>query len=181
MRKVISRARSLLSRLVGFARPPITLGNDLRPVRAEDAWQRLVSESCRRLERERFEWDSMDPAVMAASTRPALRQLFPVWSMFRSLSFSRCTNYPHSADLPRIRRKASDDFVYDVCAALPDGRVLGSGDADYVADLVVQHLPPDCGPALVGSVQDLAAQIAEKEGVPVAEVLNRLCPRARRQ
>jgi hypothetical protein len=160
-----------MRRRIGFGSAPVPVPVDER---AEDRWERLVSQASRRMERERFEWETLDPAVIAASRRPALRQLFPTMSMKMCLMFSRCTRFPFSTDLPRIVN--SGEFAYTVYAGFPSQAVLGSGDADYVADLVVEHLPQDCGPAFVGSVDELAAQIAATEGVAVANVRRRLHP-----
>lgn len=186
MREVISRARRSFSKWIGSNRALVTLGSEFRfgePIqappdeRAEDRWQALVSEASRRLECKQFVlWERMDPVVIAASKRPALRQLFPILSMYGSLKFSRCTKYPFSWDLPTIVNNTAGDFVYEVCAAGPSGTVLGSGDADYAADLLVQHVPQNCGPAFLGTVEGLARQIAAAEGVPVRDVLRRLCP-----
>ena len=175
LRKIVSSALASMLQRIGSGSAPVTLGSGFRfEHRAEDRWQVLVSQASRRMERERLEWETMDPVVCAASRRPALRQLFPVLNMFSSLAFSRCTRYPFSSDVLRIVH--SGEFVYTVYDGLPSEAVLGSGDADYVADLVVQHLPPDCGPAFVGSVDELAARIAATEGVAVTDVLRRLRP-----
>jgi hypothetical protein len=35
------------------------------------------------------------------------------------------------------------------------GRLLGQGDAAEAVDWIVRHLPPNCGPAVHGTVEDL--------------------------
>jgi hypothetical protein len=91
------------------------------------------------------------PLIEAASKRPELRQLFPFTSM-SSLHFSRTTGYPFTNDCPW---------------AIPigDGRyrahqaggsdVIGEGDAEEVIAMLVANLPPDCGPAVEGTAEDL--------------------------
>lgn len=91
--------------------------------------------------------------VQAASRRPALRQLFPCTS-FLSLRFSRCTEYPYVSDLPSVWSRG--DEGYEILDR--DGRTLGrfaTGDEERVVDLLLAHLPADCGPAVVGSAEDL--------------------------
>ena len=56
----------------------------------------------------------------------------------------------------------------------PEGQLLGRGNAEYTADLVVRHLPPDCGPAFAGTAKDLATHLAERDGFSLEEVLRRL-------
>ena len=73
---------------------------------------------------------------------------------------------------PTCRGSSAAGGGYSVHA---DFAVVGR-DAGFGADLVVLHLPNDCGPAMVGSAEDLAREIAERDGVPVAEVLERLTP-----
>jgi hypothetical protein len=104
----------------------------------EHTWQMLVASARDRLSRAPGEWDGLDLFVVAASTRPALRQLFPVTSSLSSrIGFSRCTRYPFSHDLPSVRGTGDTGlFTYQVCA--PGALVpLGSGDADHAADLLV--------------------------------------------
>jgi Family of unknown function (DUF6193) len=142
----------------------------------ECRWQELVSGASHRLRREQIEWERMDPFVVAASKRPELRRLFPIPSMHGGFRFSRCTKDPFSWDLLGVEHNSGPGcFVYDVRAPWSDS-LLGAGDADCAADLVVQHLPQDCGVAFVGSVVELAQQIAAKESVSVEDVLERLCP-----
>jgi hypothetical protein len=38
----------------------------------------------------------------------------------------------------------------------PDGRLLGRGDADAAVELVVEHLPAGCGPAVPGTAEDIS-------------------------
>ena len=102
MREALSRARRWFSKQ--WPRPTIvTLGSECRfgdPIQvlqippdelAEDAWQVLLSEANWRMKLECENWDRMDPFVIAASKRSALRQLFPQVSLHGYAKFSRCT------------------------------------------------------------------------------------------
>jgi len=90
------------------------------------------------------------PFVEAASRRPQLRQLFPYTSM-NIFCFSRCTGYPFTLDTPFVRPVKEN--WYEVWSA--SGVVLGHGDAEAAAELVVANLPPGCGPAVPGTADDL--------------------------
>jgi hypothetical protein len=91
------------------------------------------------------------PLVEAASRRRELRQLFPFTSL-DTLCFSRCTGYPFTGDTPIVRSLKNGRFE----VVSPAGAVLGHGDAEEAAALVVAHLPPGCGPAVAGTADDLS-------------------------
>ena len=95
----------------------------------------------------------LQPFVQAASRRPILRYLFPYTSM-NTFCFSRCTGYPFTRDTPFVRPVG--DGRYEVTDALE--KVLGRGDAEVAAELVVGNLPPGCGPAVAGTADDLSAE-----------------------
>lgn len=84
--------------------------------------------------------------VKAAAAEPRLRQLFAYTSLNR-LCFSRCTGYPFSWDVPHVRPLPGNRYE----AVSPKGHPLGQGDAGEVVRLVVENLPPDCGPAVPGT------------------------------
>jgi hypothetical protein len=96
------------------------------------------------------ELPKLEPLVANAKEVPALRCLFPFTSLY-SLCFSRCTGYRFSADYPSAcptsegRYRVSDS----------KGICLGEGDAATAVKLIVQHLPPNTGPAIQGTVEDL--------------------------
>jgi hypothetical protein len=91
----------------------------------------------------------LQPLVLEAARRPALRQLFPFTSM-DNLCFSRTTGYPYSRDCPYAR--PCDDDRYRVYRR---GEVaVGEGDAVAAADALVANLPPGCGPAVHGTSGD---------------------------
>jgi hypothetical protein len=79
-----------------------------------------------------------------------LRRLFPYTSL-NIFCFSRCTGYPFTLDTPFVRPVMEN--WYEVMSA--SGLVLGRGDAEAAAELVVANLPPGCGPAVPGTADDL--------------------------
>src|SRR5258708_4271848 len=100
---------------------------------------------------------------------PVLRRLFPFTSLVW-LCFSRCTGYPFSGDCPSV---CSSRWIPDLAArptpeqraalgsekpytvADSKGRFLGEGNAAEAIELIVRHLPPNCGPAVQGTADDL--------------------------
>jgi hypothetical protein len=88
--------------------------------------------------------------VRAAYRRPELRQLFP-YTSFNSFCFSRCTGYPYTGDTPMV--VPTTDGQYEVRGRI--GEVLGRGDADAAVQLVIDHLPAKCGPAVPGTADEL--------------------------
>ena len=97
--------------------------------------------------------------VEAASRRIQLRKLFP-FSSLNTFCFSRCTGYPFSDDTPFVR--PLKEGQYEVVS--PSGAVLGRGDAEAAAELVVVNLPPNCGPAVPGTSKDLAGAEPDAPG-----------------
>jgi hypothetical protein len=99
---------------------------------------------------------ALAPLVEKAMGVPVLRQLFPFTSLNR-LCFSRCTGYPYSGDCPSVwptrwREPPGPPESYTV--GDPKGNVLGQGDASEAVELIVRHLPPNCGPAIQGTADD---------------------------
>jgi uncharacterized protein DUF6193 len=91
--------------------------------------------------------------VSAAATRPLLRQLFPVVSIGRYLSFSRTIGYPFL-----IAGGCAEWIGNDRYRALgPDRRPLGEGTIEEVLDLLERVLPSDTGPAILGTADDFIA------------------------
>jgi len=94
------------------------------------------------------------PLIEAAMQQPELRQLFPFTSL-HTLHFSRTTGYPFTSDCPyaapigngryRVYRKGDEEM----------GQVLGEGGAHEAIAILVANLPPDCGPAIDGTADDL--------------------------
>ncbi len=95
--------------------------------------------------------------IEAAYAQPQLRALYPFHS-HRSLNFSRCTGFPYTHDVPVV---TPTDGTYRVTwwkTRSPQGPAdIGEVDnpRDAVA-LVIAHLPPECGPAVAGTADDLA-------------------------
>lgn len=88
--------------------------------------------------------------VHEASQRPRLRQLFPYTSL-NTFCLSRCTGYPYTKDLPIV--VPVKDNAYEVISR--DGKALGSGNANWAANIVEANLPENCGPAVSGTAEDL--------------------------
>jgi hypothetical protein len=105
------------------------------------------------------------PLVERAMEVPVLRQLFPFTSLF-TLRFSRCTGYPFFVDCPSVcpsrwlphpaagpipeqRAALGPAKLYTVIDS--KGHFLGEGDAAEAIELIVRHLPPNCGPAIQGT------------------------------
>lgn len=108
----------------------------------EQRWQSYMASS---------ELPELMAFVAAASQRKTLRQLFPYTSL-NIFCFSRCTGYPFTRDTPFVRPVMNGQYeVVD-----PSGTVLGRGNGDDAAELVVAHLPHNCGPAIPGTADTLA-------------------------
>jgi hypothetical protein len=105
----------------------------------------------------------MDPQLLnpefsrAAFAEPRLRMLYPLVS-HGSLQFSRCTKFPWSRDIPALFRRARGGFT-----VLRLNEPVGSdrqtvGESETVEEairLIVENLPPGCGPAVTGTADDL--------------------------
>jgi hypothetical protein len=96
-----------------------------------------------------FGFPELVPFVQAAARRPELRQLFPYTSLNR-FCFSRCTGYPFTRDTPLVQPVENGEYE-----VVLEDVVLGRGNAEQAAKLVVAHLPPGCGPAVPGTADDL--------------------------
>lgn len=91
--------------------------------------------------------------VHAAANRPLLRPLVPVVSVGCYLSFSRTIGYPF-ARASACAIWAGDDRY---CVIGPDQKVFGEGTVQEVLDILEGSLPPDIGPAIYGTADDLIA------------------------
>ncbi|WP_405062606.1 DUF6193 family natural product biosynthesis protein [Kribbella sp. NBC_01505] len=107
----------------------------------------------RRRMQEGFSFPGARELVEAAYVEPKLRQLFPFTSHW-SLHFTTCTGYPYTRVIPFVDPLRDGTYqVYD--AKL--GTVIGRADtAEQAIALVLRHLPPDLGPAVAGTAEDLA-------------------------
>lgn len=127
------------------------------------AWQNLY-------ERSRLDgYRDLAPLIDEAMQVPALRQLFPFTSL-SALCLSRCTGYPFSGDCPSAcatsrgviqglltpeHRDLLPPMKAYTVADSTGRRLLGHGDAAEAVELMVRHLPPNCGPAVQGTADDL--------------------------
>ncbi|MEU3692825.1 DUF6193 family natural product biosynthesis protein [Streptomyces narbonensis] len=93
----------------------------------------------------------------AAYAEPRLRQLFP-WTGMGELHFSRCTEQRWTWDIPYIQ--PASEGTYWVSGPRRGETVGPAATAQDAIALVVQHLPADCGPAFLGTPEELAAHAA---------------------
>lgn len=91
----------------------------------------------------------LGPFLLAAAARKELRQLFPFTS-HTTFCLSRCTGYPYTHDTPSVSPRGHDDYEVRL-----GRRLLGRGNAQIAVELVIQGLPQGCGPAVVGTAEDL--------------------------
>ena len=90
----------------------------------------------------------------AAYAEPRLRQLFP-WTGMGELHFSRCTEPRWTWDIPYIQPAAGR--TYWVSGPLRTESIGPAATAREAVVMVVDRLPPGCGPAFVGTPEELAA------------------------
>lgn len=100
----------------------------------------------------------LEDFVLAAAKRPELRQLFPFQSMYW-FCFSRCSGFPYTTDIPGTNW---DRDAYVVCrrSESEDPYHCGwegfaRGNAEEAVEIVVANLPPNCGPAVFATADDL--------------------------
>ncbi|WP_407701433.1 DUF6193 family natural product biosynthesis protein [Thermomonospora echinospora] len=90
----------------------------------------------------------------AAYAEPRLRQLFP-WTGMGELHFSRCTNPRWTWDIPYVARAKGGGYWVE--GPLRSESVGLAATPEQAIAMVVDRLPPGCGPAFVGSPEELAA------------------------
>ena len=100
--------------------------------------------------------------VEAAYAEPRLRQLFP-WAGMRELHFSRCTESDWTWDIPYIQPGATEG-TYLVSGPHRNETVGPAATVQEAVAMVVQRLPVNCGPAFVGTPEELAAHEATAQG-----------------
>ncbi|MET8474120.1 DUF6193 family natural product biosynthesis protein [Streptomyces sp. NPDC006422] len=97
----------------------------------------------------------------AAYGEPLLRQLFP-WTGMGELHFSRCTEQRWTWDIPYIGPGVEGS--YWVLGPLRSEWVGQVATAQEAIATVVDRLPPGCGPAFMGTPEELAAHEATEPG-----------------
>ncbi|WP_198653714.1 DUF6193 family natural product biosynthesis protein [Actinocorallia populi] len=96
--------------------------------------------------------------IDAAYAEPRLRELFP-WTGMGELHFSRCTGKRWTWDIPYIG-PAKDG--YRVEGLLRTETIGPAADAAQAVAMVVERLPANCGPAFIGTPEELAAHEAKR-------------------
>ncbi|MBP8535622.1 hypothetical protein GWI24_21420 [Streptomyces sp. MK37H] len=92
--------------------------------------------------------------VRAAHAEPLLRQLYP-WTGMWELHFSRCTDPRPSWDIPYIGI-LRDGRYYVEGPHRSSPRIAETDSAKTAVAMVIERLPPGCGPAFVGTAEELA-------------------------
>lgn len=103
------------------------------------------------------------PALLeAAYAEPHLRRLFP-WTGMGELHFSRCTEQRWTWDIPYIQPARGGG--YRVSGPLRGEFVGPAATPEQAVTMVVERLPPGCGPAFVGTPEELALHEATNQSV----------------
>ncbi|MET9039552.1 DUF6193 family natural product biosynthesis protein [Streptomyces mirabilis] len=93
--------------------------------------------------------------VQVAHAEPQLRQLCP-WAGMWELHFSRCTGFRPTWDIPYIGT-LTDGRYYVEGPHRNSPRIAETDSAQAAVAMVIERLPPDCGPAFAGTAEELAA------------------------
>ncbi|MGW5333525.1 DUF6193 family natural product biosynthesis protein [Streptomyces bauhiniae] len=93
--------------------------------------------------------------VRVAHAEPLLRQLYP-WTGMWELHFSRCTEFRHTWDISYIGT-LGDGRYYVEGPSRSSPRIAETDSAQAAIAMVIDRLPPGCGPAFIGSADELAA------------------------
>ncbi|MFD4143430.1 DUF6193 family natural product biosynthesis protein [Streptomyces sp. NPDC058572] len=109
----------------------------------EAMWQTILA----------YDDDRVDSAmVQAAHAHPRLRELYPVVS-HGALYLNRCTGFPAPGDVGALFRRSGGGFMV---IRHSDGVTLGEPDTiEEAIELIVANLPEGCGPAIIGTADDL--------------------------
>lgn len=89
--------------------------------------------------------------IKAAYKKKQLKELFPYMSLNR-FCFSRCTGFPYTNDIPLVAPAGSD--LYQI-VDYNQTKVFAEGNAEFIAEKLIEFLPPGCGPAVKGTAKDL--------------------------
>ncbi|WP_327122031.1 DUF6193 family natural product biosynthesis protein [Streptomyces sp. NBC_01341] len=93
--------------------------------------------------------------VRVAHGEPLLRQLSP-WTGMWELHFSRCTEMDYTWDIPYIGT-LRDGRYYVEGPHRSSPRIAETDSAQAAVAMVIDRLPPGCGPAFIGNAGELAA------------------------
>ncbi|MFD7506089.1 DUF6193 family natural product biosynthesis protein [Streptomyces sp. NPDC059850] len=106
-------------------------------------WQSVLS----------YDDERIHPAkVRAAYAQPRLRELYPVVS-HGTLYLNRCTGFPAPGDVGTVYSVVGGGFRV---IRHSDGVVLGEPDTvEESFEIVAANLPEGCGPAIIGTADDL--------------------------
>ncbi|WP_329355332.1 DUF6193 family natural product biosynthesis protein [Streptomyces anulatus] len=100
-------------------------------------------------------WEPFAKLVRVAHAEPLLRQLFP-WTGMWELHFSRCTDMDYTWDIPYIGTLSGGRHcVEGPHRSVP--RIAETDSAQAAVAMVIDRLPPRCGPAFIGDAGELAA------------------------
>ncbi|MFC8717888.1 DUF6193 family natural product biosynthesis protein [Kitasatospora sp. NPDC057198] len=111
--------------------------------RVEAGWRAVRADGCVRPE-----------LLDLAYAEPSLRQLFP-WTGMGELHFSRCTEQRWTWDIPYVQPVAGGG--YRVSGPLRSQTAGPAATAAEAVAMVVERLPAGCGPAFVGTPDELVA------------------------
>ncbi len=123
---------------------------------AEAAWQKILADADAAAERLGTPLsESFAALVRVAHAESRLRQLCP-WAGMWELHFSRCTESRYTRDVLYIGTLADGRFYVE--GPNRDGPQTAETDNAHAAvRMVIEQLPPDCGPAFIGTTEELAA------------------------
>jgi hypothetical protein len=122
----------------------------------EYQWQKLIANW--------KEWEKFLPEhftsprllIEVAIKRPQLRMLFP-WTSHNTLHFSCTTGYPFTWDCPYAVPLGNDKymaFTKETIGKKYRCEIIGEGPPNEVIEMLINHLPQDCGPAVDGTAVD---------------------------
>uniref|UniRef100_UPI0031DC9BBE DUF6193 family natural product biosynthesis protein n=1 Tax=Streptomyces hawaiiensis TaxID=67305 RepID=UPI0031DC9BBE len=122
----------------------------------EAAWHKILTAAGEPHRPERSPLaDPFAELVPVAHAEPLLRQLYP-WTGMWELHFSRCTEIRHTWDIPYIGI-LGDGRYYVEGPRRTSLRIAETDSAQAAVAMIIDRLPPHCGPAFVGNAEELAA------------------------
>jgi hypothetical protein len=129
----------------------------------EAAWRRLLTTAGEPSRPERSALlEPFAELVRVAHAEPQLRQLYP-WTGMWELHFSRCTEIRYTWDIPYIGMlRGRRYYVEGPSRSSP--RIAEADSAQAAVAMVIDRLPPRCGPAFIGTAEELAAFERARDG-----------------